>query len=184
MRLCMWAASAWKKAGCPHYADQDSDMPECIRLSRAQALELWRHEQQHKACGKRHLTACTQRDYLALRAHWKLLLGQPRKAIRDAIESAVGERQVALHKLRKECSAALDVVENPYDYVSAIAWRRYKSRPEHLSSKQIWSLIITLRSRACKRRRSEAEPPNTPVDTRSAGVSCPTGGSANGEIRS
>lgn len=151
-RLCMWAADAWAKAGHPHYADQAADLPACIRLTKTQALALWRHEEQVKACGKKHLTACTQRDYLALRAHWFVLLGRPREAARDAIESQLDERQVALKKLRDECSLALDAIEKPWDYVSAIAWKRNKARPEDLSAKQIWSLIITLRSRAYKRR--------------------------------
>lgn len=150
--LCDWARQAWVKAGRPLFADQAADVPACLRLTQTQAFEAWRHEEQLKACGKRHLTACTQRDYLALRAHWKLLLGEPRTAARDAIESAVDERQVALHKLHKEAALALDAVEKPMDYVGAIAWRRYKARVEDLNAKQIWSLIITLRSRACKRR--------------------------------
>ena len=154
MYLCKWARQAWEQAGRPYYDDQDPDIPACFRLTKSQALELWRHEEQVKACGKSNLTTCTQRDYLELRAHWKMLLGDARQAARDAIESSVDERQVALHKLRSECALALDAIDKPMDYAAAIAWRRYRERVENLSPKQVWSLIITIRSRAYAKRRA------------------------------
>lgn len=152
--ICILAAEAWGRAGRPYYDDQPSDLPECLRITKAEALDLWRHEEQMKACGKRHLTACMQDDYLALRAHFRALTGRMRGAARDAIEHEVGDRGLALKKLEKECALALDSIERPWDYVCGISRRKYKALPHDLGRKQIWSLIITLRSRAAKRRRA------------------------------
>ncbi len=150
--LCQWAAQAWRLAGMPYFADQD-DLPAALRLTKTQALEVWRHEEQLTACGKRHLTACTQRDYLALRGHWMALLGRYSAAARDVIEHSTGERQVALRKLGHEIEAAKDVIENGAAYVAAIARARYRSKPEDLSAKKIWVLIFDLRRNAGRRRK-------------------------------
>lgn len=151
--LCILAGEAWELAGRPYFDDQAIDLPACLRLTKSDGLELWRHEQQEIACGKRHLTAATQRDYLALRSHFRRLLGRDEDADRDAARSGIQENKLALSKLDHECVAARDVIDRPHDYVGSIARTRYKAPVHDLSPRQIWVLIFDLRRNAQRRRK-------------------------------
>ncbi len=151
--ICILAAEAWEQAGRPYYDDQPGDLPAFMRLTKTDALELWRHEQQQEACGQRHLVACTQRDYLALRGHFRHLLGRDVDAMRDFIRQETRDNAYALAKLKHECRAAEDVIERPLDYVESIARRRYRTAIADLSTRKVWVLIFDLRRNAQRRRK-------------------------------
>lgn len=134
-RICMLAREAWEKDGRP---GDHTD---------------WRHDEQAKACGHGSLLACTQADYLLLRAHFKNLLGHSDAAFRDLIKHGTQDKQLALFKLRGACAEF--AIQFP-SYPAAICRRQYKCALDEASATQIWNLFITVRSRGQARRKAAA----------------------------
>lgn len=119
-------------------------------------FDSWRHAQQEIACGRASLCTATQKDYLALRGHFRALAGHTRSALRDFVASETNDSGYARKKLRHECRAAEDVIADPENYVRSIARNRFKTGDlEALSSKQIWSLVFDIRRNAQRRRRTK-----------------------------
>ena len=136
--ICMLAREAYDKLGCRTGQDYTE----------------WRHEQQHAACGKASLCTATQKDYRALRGHFRALLGRTRAAFRDFVASETGDAGFVLAKLRHECKAASDVIAAPMEYVTKIARSRFKTADlSSLSAKQLWSLVFDIRRNAQRRRK-------------------------------
>lgn len=117
------------------------------------AFDAWRRMEQWKAVGTYHLTATTNADYAALKAHFLALLGAHGAAEKLLVEHKTQSRAWAAKKLEGECNAARDVIAQPFAYVWAIAQTRYKAaRIEDLSPRQLWGLVFDIR-RAAQRRR-------------------------------
>lgn len=110
----------------------------------------WRHEQQRVACGKDSLRDAVQTDYLAIRSHFKNLLGNSGGAFRDAVRAQTDDRNIALVKLRNECAIADIALE----YANRICRAQNKCALTEASGKQLWRLIFTIRNRASARRKS------------------------------
>ncbi|HMO99648.1 MAG TPA: hypothetical protein PKE26_11110 [Kiritimatiellia bacterium] len=138
-RLVMLARAAYDRAGCRE----------------GQSFEDWRHEQQLEACGLSSLRVATQRDFRAIRGHFRAIAGDKVGAFRDFVTSETGDASFALAKLRHECEAAGDVIERPVEYVQSISRSRFKTSDlKSLSSKQVWGLVFDLRRAAQRRRKN------------------------------
>ena len=151
-RVAMAAARAWEEEGKPYYNGDAFEERDPLALSAGEALALWRHEEQHKAVGKKHLTACTQADYPALMAHFLRLAGETMDAATFEERAAMDPRRQAMAKLRETWENVRDVIPDPAGYCAAIARRQFKAGLDDLTPKQLWSLTFTLRNRASARR--------------------------------
>jgi hypothetical protein len=151
--VVMAAAEAWENEGRPHYDPDAFERRDPLALSPAEALELWRHEEQHTACGKKHLTACTQRDYAALMAHFSRLAGRLDTSDAWAERAATNGHRQAMAKLQRTFEEVRSAIDRPTDYALAIARRQFKvTALEDCTERQLWSLAYTLRNRASARR--------------------------------
>src|SRR5574343_1736034 len=74
-RICMLARRAF---------DRQS---QAGALGDAAEPEVWRKEQQRHTCGQSSLTACTNKDYLALKARFQDLAGEHVAAFRNHLRA-------------------------------------------------------------------------------------------------
>ena len=185
--IMMLARRVWGQIGKPGFADQRADLPAEIRLGEAEAFELWRRSEQRAATGCAHLTAATNGMFPHYMRRFNEVLavyleggtplppeldggngvppskgsGEARREEAYWFSRTIGDQtRVALWKLRQECQAAQDVIDNPRGYVAAISKNRFKTPAiETLSERQLWSLIFDLRRNAQRRRRKAVAVP-------------------------
>lgn len=150
--LCITARKAWDLLGQPGYAGQPEDIPEPMRLTLAQAFELWRRHETGLACGHEHLTACQQRHYPELMRHFANLAGRTNQAAFWGRRGITDHRRRALAVLQREFNKVTDVIDRPADYVGKIAATRYDAPLTDLSERQLWTLLFDLRRNAQRRR--------------------------------
>jgi hypothetical protein len=151
-RICMLAERAWIAAGREHFDPAAAAANDPLALSASEALELWRHEEQQKACGLKHLTACSQREFPRLMAHFLGLLGRPESAwwAERAVMDPARQARARLERTFQEVSG---VIERPAEYAAAIARSKFKTTDlASLSARQTWTLVFDLRRAAQKRR--------------------------------
>ncbi len=147
------AAQAWRKAGRPYFDAAADAAGDPLALSEAQAFELWRHESQAAACGRKHLTACTQREYPGLVAHFLRTAGKEAAADYWAERAAFDPARQARAKLDATLREVAGTIERPADYAAAIARSKFKTADlAALSARQAWVLVFDLRRAAQKRR--------------------------------
>lgn len=150
------AREAWVRAGCPFYDEIAIMTNDSTALSASAALELWRHEEQLLACGVKHLTTATQREFPALMSHFNDRCGRVR-ASRSWFFRGVGDpARQARAVLQRELLRASRVLGSPTAYIESIAARQFKCAVSDCTAKQIWSLVFTLRNRMNKKRRKGA----------------------------
>lgn len=114
------------------------------------AAEDFRHTQVHAAVNKPGLTACTQDDYLPLRAHFLHLLGRDGEALNAHMAHGTEDKRVALFKLNESLAKA----NLPMAYAAAIARRQRHGRGiDELTAKELWQLIYTINNRGTAKRR-------------------------------
>ena len=153
-RACMLAREAWERQGRPGYSDQAGDLPAEIRLTETEAFTTWRQDEQGRGTGCRHLTCMEQRFFPHVMAHFAGLDGRERDAEYWRGRTVGDQQRQALAKLRSEEAAARDVIEDPHEYVCAIARCKYKTMDiESLSPRAIWTLVFDLRRGAQHRRK-------------------------------
>ena len=150
--VSMLAHAAWVRAGCPGI---ELGLPEELRCSKTDAMELYRHEQQQLACGKRHLTACTQADFPVLMAHFLRLCGRAALAENWLRRGLSDPRRQARAVLERQIAASNGILGNARAYAAAIARSRFKVGLDELSPRQLWILVFDLR-RATSRKRHAA----------------------------
>jgi len=142
--IAMLARKAWEHYGRPGATTGNATA----------AFEAWRHMQDGEACGKQSLRAAVNGDYLALKAHYLMILGQTERAETLQARSACEPERWARAKLRQECREVADVIERPLAYVASIARCKFKTADlESLSRRQVWTLIFDIRRAAQKRRQ-------------------------------
>ena len=112
----------------------------------AAELAEWRHEETHKACGKDSLRTVSQRDYLAIRGHFRGLAGDAGRAVDDHIAHSTQGHRIALAKLRAELSAK----SLPEAYADSIARTQFGCRAAECSERQTWNLVFTIRNRKAR----------------------------------
>lgn len=150
-RVCVVAGAAWDKQGRPHFdpkADPD------IRLTKTEAMELWRHEEQDNLIGRRHLTTATQADFPLLMAHFYALAGWQSSA--DYWSSRIGgdDGRRAAAALNYEYKTVRDVIARPREYIATIATSKFgTANLRDLAPADIWTLVFDLRRAAAARRR-------------------------------
>lgn len=152
-KICMLAERAWHAKGCPFWEPQQD--PE-IRLARTNALELWRHIEQERLTGRKHLTQCGQADYELLRAHFANLAGAGREAAAAAARIPGDDTRRARAILRSELAAASRQISDPRRYADTIARCKYKAGIESLTAKQLWTVIFDLRRAVWARKKKSA----------------------------
>lgn len=150
-RICMLAERAWTAQNCPYW--QPEQDPE-IRLARTSALELWRHLEQERLLGRKHLTQCGQGDYELLMAHFARLAGDHREAAAAEARIPGDDVRRAMAVLRAELAAARTQIADPRRYAETIARSKCKAGLDGLSAKQLWTVIFDLR-RACSARKKK-----------------------------
>jgi hypothetical protein len=123
-------------------------------LGDAAEPEVWRKEQQLRAVGKSSLTACCNKDYLALKARFQDLAGEHVTAFRNHLRAENEPRAWALAKLRRECAAAADVLPRAWDYAAGFLHNKRGVSIEECPEKDIWHAIFTVRRRAAQLRRA------------------------------
>ena len=154
--VCMLADLAWQHAGRPYYDADAYETQDPIALAPAEALELWRHEEQARACGKKHLTACTQRDFPWLMAHFLRAAGQNVIARQYEVGAALDPLRQARAKLEATMAEVAGAIERPREYAAAIARCKFKTTDlEALSPRQVWVLVFDLRRAAQRRRKTD-----------------------------
>ena len=152
--LCILAERAWNAHGCPLWEPRQDP---AIRLCRTSAMELWRHMEQERLTGRKHLTQCGQADYFLLKAHFARLAGADREA--DAAEARIpgDDARRAMAVLRAELAAARSQIADPRRYVETIARCKYKEAIEDLTAKQVWTVIFDLRRAVWARKKTAAK---------------------------
>ena len=156
--ICMLASKAWENQGRPYY---DPTMDPAYALSKSAAEELFRHEEQQRLVGRKHLTACGQADYFLLKAHFARMAGLEgaAEAAEDRIPGDDARRANAV--LRRELAAARSQIADPRRYAETIARSKYKAGIETLTAKQVWTIVFDVR-RAVSARKKKASQPETP----------------------
>ena len=152
-KICMAAERAWHNQGCPLW-EPDAN-PE-YRLSRTGSLELWRHLEQERLTGRKHLTQCGQADYQLLLSHFLALAGDMEGAAAAAERMAGDDTRRAAAVLRKELTAAQRYISSPRRYVAVIAASKFKRDLHQLTPRELWTLIFDLR-RAVSARKKKAK---------------------------
>lgn len=156
--LCILAERAWDAKGCPMWEPRQDP---AIRLCRTSALELWRHIEQERLTGRKHLTQCGQADYELLRAHFARLAGDGREAAAAEARMAGDDVRRAQAVLRAELAAAVRWIADPRRYAETIARSKYKVGLDGLTAKQIWTILFDLR-RSVWARKKKSKFENSP----------------------
>lgn len=151
--ICMVAERAWRAQGSPFWEPAQDP---AVRLARSSALELWRHVEQERLTGRKHLTACGQCDYELLLAHFARLAGDGRAAERAEARMSGDDTRRAMAVLRREMFAARRQIADPRRYVETIARSKYKAGLDGLTTKQLWTVIFDLRRAVSARRKKAA----------------------------
>lgn len=121
-------------------------------LTATECFAAWRHVEQGKACGVQSLRACTQDEFLKLRAHFRALLGQDAAAVRDLLRHQEEPRIRARWKLQR----ALQERGLDESYAAAICRRQFKCALGDASEKQLWNLYFTITNRRAKQPQFKA----------------------------
>jgi hypothetical protein len=151
------ARHAWETEGMPHFDRAAFEAGDPVALSQDEAAELWRHEEQQKACGRKHLTACAQRDYPGLLSHFLRAAGMEAAANAWAERAAFDPARQARAKLEATFREVADAIERPADYAAAIARSKFKTVDlGTLTARQVWVLVFDLR-RAAQHRRGNTK---------------------------
>ncbi len=152
--ICMLAEKAWDLQGQPYYdAEDDTD----LALSKSAAQDLWRHQEQERITGRKHLTACGQADYLLLKAHFSRLAGFEDQAEACEERRAGDDGRRAHAALEREMAYARTQISNVRGYVAVIARSKYKTTElSDLTAKQIWTLLFDLRRAVSRRKKASA----------------------------
>lgn len=123
-------------------------------LAEDQDFTTWRRAQQKKTVGKSSLTACQQRHYLQLRAHFQNLVGDVSAAFNSHMkrlapdtDGTKEERERVLHKIKQQ----LDGSKYTLGYALAIARNKF-SKPLlrdllDLTKPQLLELLFTVTDR-------------------------------------
>lgn len=151
--ICMMAERAWRAQGSPFWEPAQDP---AVRLARSSALELWRHMEQERLTGRKHLTACGQGDYELLLAHFARLAGDGRAAERAEARMSGDDTRRAMAVLRRELAAARRQIADPRRYVETIARSKYKAGLDGLTPKQLWTVIFDLRRSVWARKKKAA----------------------------
>ena len=115
--------------------------------------QMWRHEQQTKACGKHSLTLCSQDDFNPLVAHFLDLAGESGEAMNRLLKHGVEEKEVAFHKLTEAC----DQAGLPMAYAATVSRNKFKVGLNDCTAKQLWQLVFTIKRRSgAKKKTKEA----------------------------
>jgi len=122
-------------------------------LTAAARFDVWRHAQQETACGQAHLTACTQGDYLRVKAHFHRLLGQGGTADTLERKARMEPRSWARWQLEQECAKAGALLPDAMQYARGFLRNRRGVALEQASENQIWHAIFVVRRRVQQLRR-------------------------------
>lgn len=153
--VCRLAAQAWEHQGRPGFADQVADLPDCLKLSKQEASELWRQEQTKKACGVSSLRCAGQGDFCLIMAQFSGLAGRMDQAEYWLGREVGNPERQAIAKLERELAAARDVIEDPESYIRHIARSKFSEDDfARLNEKQLWTLVFDIRRGAAGRRKN------------------------------
>lgn len=114
---------------------------------RSRTFDGWRHQQQHEACGISSLTACDQRHYRLLKAHFAKIAGKSDVAFGNYVRTGQGQerREVALWHCRKDCAAFGFAYPA---YARELARDKFGTPDlDALTEKQAWQIVYTVRTR-------------------------------------
>lgn len=154
--ICIWAERAWLSAGSPLWEPAQDP---AIRLCRTSAIELWRHMEQERLTGRKHLTQCGQGDYELLLAHFSRMAGDHREAAAAEARMSGDDARRARAVLWSELAAARRQIADPRRYVETIARAKYKVGLDALSAKQVWTVIFDLRRAVWARKKKSTTNP-------------------------
>lgn len=152
-KICMLAERAWDAGGCPMWEPRQDP---AIRLCRTSAFELWRHLEQERLTGRKHLTQCGQGDYELLVAHFARLAGDGREAAAAEARIPGDDVRRAMAVMRAELVHARTQIADPRRYVETIARSKYKAGLDGLTSKQLWTVVFDLRRAVWARKKKTA----------------------------
>lgn len=119
-------------------------------------FDAWRRDQQQRAIGESSLTLAKQSDFSRLQAHFLDLKGESGRAFNALMKPAVTDTAQARAVLARELRKA-GLAE---EYAASICQRKHKCALAEATPKQLWDLVFTVRNRAAKARRTEAESDN------------------------
>lgn len=135
----------------------------------ADAFTAWRREQTSAACGHPHLTACQQRHFPAIMAHFARLAGKAPLSRYWTARAFVGdEARQARSLLDRAIREASDVIKKPEEYAASICRTRFKLGIEDASQRQLMTLVFDVRRNAQRRRARAAF--DTPMTVLQGGV--------------
>lgn len=117
------------------------------------AFDEWRYEQTEIACGKASLRAATNGDYKSIEAHFKMIAGKPRAAVRAAIAAQTQDRTFARAKLDAEIVKVSDVLPNARNYAAGFLRNARNVELDDATATQLWSAVFLIRRRAQQLRR-------------------------------
>jgi hypothetical protein len=118
----------------------------------AEAFTAWRRAQTLVACGHPHLTACHQRHFPAIMAHFARLSGKPSVARYWATRIIGDEARQARSLLARAIREAADVIAKGEEYAASICRTRFKCGLEDCSQRQLMMLVFDVRRNAQRRR--------------------------------
>ena len=118
----------------------------------SESADDWRHRHVAQVTGCDGLLCCTQAHYCALIAHFEGILGNADAAMEAQLRSATEPRRQAEAVLLRECGkSGLSL-----NYAAAICRNQYRCSLEEANTRQIWSLVYTIRNRGQHRRKAES----------------------------
>jgi hypothetical protein len=120
----------------------------------AEAFTVWRRAQTLVACGHPHLTACHQRHFPAIMAHFARLAGKPSVARYWATRIIGDEARQARSLLDRAIREAADVIKMPEEYAASICRTRFKLGLSDASHRQLMTVVFDMR-RSAQRRRAK-----------------------------
>lgn len=113
----------------------------------------FRREEAIAACGMR-ISAATQRQWAALKAHFQDMAGQPGPAFRTLIRDNGNAKRVAMHKLEQACRQQ----NLALGYAAAICRTQNRCELADASAPQIWRLVFTINNRGRAKQRKTGSP--------------------------
>lgn len=142
VEIAKLAREAWEAwAGREQFLEANGE------LSVTECFNAWRHWQQGEACGRQSLKACTQDDFLRLKAHFLALCGRTEQATHTLTRAANEPQRLARYKLAQ----ALQERGLREEYAAAICRRQFRCELADASPKQLWNLFYTVRNRRPKK---------------------------------
>ena len=113
-------------------------------------FDTWRREEVERCTGKPGLRACVNDDYSRLAAHFESLAGEDDRALNHLIREQGNTRRQIEHGI----VSTLEEAGLPLSYAITIRRDRFKAGLDDITDEQLRHVLITVKARVSKRRKT------------------------------